>query len=329
VNRQQVLVTGATGLTGSHLCKRLIADGYQVRALVRDVSRSAELGQDNVEIVVGDLRDPRSLQAAVDGIDTVYHIAALFRQENVSRKDLWDTNVDGTRNLLTASCQAGVNRFVHCSTVGVHGDVGNVPANETTPYNPGDDYQVSKVEGEKIVLQYMNEGKLPIVVFRPAGIYGPGDMRFLKLFRAIKRRRFVMLGSGDVLYQLIYISDLVDGILLCGTRESALGNVYILTGEKPVTLNQFVRLIASTLQVTPPNLRFPVMPVYVAGFICEITFKPLGIQPPLYRRRVDFFKKNRAFSIGKAKRELEFRPKIDLGIGLRRTADWYFEHSLL
>ena len=329
MREERILVSGATGFTGGHLCERLIREGYRVRALVREERRCSELRRWGVEIVKGDLRDPESLKRATSGINVVYHVAALFRPENVSRKEMWENNVHGTKNMLDAAVKAGVKRFVHCSTIGVHGDIKNPPANEETPYGPGDYYQESKTAGEKIALQYMREGKLPIVIFRPGGIYGPRDLRFLKLIRPIKAGRFIMLGSGEVVYQMIYIDDLIDGILLCGTREEAIGKVYILTGGEPTTLNQLVRVIAEALGVRPPWLRFPVTPVYIAGFLCELLFKPLGINPPLYRRRVDFFRKTRNFDISKAKRELGFHPGTDIRTGIRLTARWYQEKGYL
>lgn len=326
---RRILVTGGTGFTGGHLCIRLAQDGHAVRALVRDPDRAEHLHRRGVELVEGDIRDRTSVNRAMDGVDTVYHIAALFRPENVTRQDMWATNVEGTRNMLDAAVTAGVRRFVHCSTVGVHGDVKHPPATEETPYGPGDYYQESKTEGEKVVLQYMAGGRLPIVVFRPGGIYGPGDLRFLKLFKAVKKRRFVMLGSGNVLYQLIYIDDLIDGIIRCGTDGRAVGNIYILTGTEPVTLNEFVHQVAETVSAPPPRFRFPVLPVYLAGFACEVVCKPLGINPPLYRRRVDFFRKDRAFSIAKAQRELDFQPRVCLKAGLQQTATWYEREGLL
>jgi nucleoside-diphosphate-sugar epimerase len=178
-------------------------------------------------------------------------------------------------------------------------------------------------------MQYMSEGRLPVVVFRPGGIYGPRDLRFLKLIKAINTRKFVMLGSGEVIYQMIYIDDLIDGILLCGTKDIALGRVYILTGEEPMTLNQLVRAIADVLGVRSTRLRFPVTPVYLAGFVCELLCKPFGINPPLYRRRVDFFRKTRCFDISKAKNELGFKPRTDLKTGIRLTVDWYRSRGYL
>jgi nucleoside-diphosphate-sugar epimerase len=326
---ERVLVTGANGFTGSHLCRRLAEAGYAVRGLVRDASKGAVLRDYGVELVTGDLRDADTLKRAVTGTDIVYHLAAIYRQANVSRKEMWAVNVEGTRKLLDAAVFSGVRRFVHCSSIGVHGGITNGPATEETPYGPGDDYQHSKAEGERVALQYMAAGQLPVVVFRPAGIYGPRDFRFLKLFRAVKNRRFIMLGSGKITYHLVYVDDLVDGIVLCGTKENSVGHVYILADAAPVTLNDFVRVIAEAFGVRPPRLRFPVAPVYAAGFLCELLCKPLGINPPLYRRRVDFFRKNRAFDGSKAKRELGFEPKTDLKKGIRLTAEWYQKEGLL
>jgi nucleoside-diphosphate-sugar epimerase len=326
---KRALVTGATGFTGGHLCERLASEGYAVRALVRDPSRSAELRGWGVEIAVGDLRDRQSLERAVAGTDVVYHIGGIFRQENIPRREMMAVNAQGTKDMLDAAIKAGVQRFVHCSTIGVHGDVKHPPADEETPYAPGDHYQESKVQGERVALQYMHEGRLPVVVFRPGGIYGPRDLRFLKLIKAIERGWFVMLGSGRVLYQMIYIDDLIDGILLCGQKKQAVGNVYILTGSEPVPLNQFVRMIADVLSVRLSRLRFPVMPVYLAGLLCELICQPMGINPPLYRRRVDFFRKTRSFDISKARKELGFEPRTDLKTGIQLTVDWYRKADLL
>lgn len=326
---QRVLVTGATGFTGGHLCERLVAEGYSVRALVRDPHRCARLANAGIELAVGELRDRASLRRAVDGIDVVYHIAALFRQENVSTEDMWEVNAEGTRALLDAAAGVGVGRFVHCSTAGVHGEIKTPPATEETPYGPGDYYQESKTAGERIALRYMADGRLPLVVFRPAGVYGPRDLRFLKLIKAINTRKFVMLGSGTVQYQLVFVDDLIDGILRCGTSARALGQVFLLTGEPPVTLNALVKLIADVLHVPAPRWHFPVAPVYAAGYLCELLFKPLKISPPLYRRRVDFFRKTRAFDISKAKRELGFQPRTELRCGLTRTIEWYRRAGLL
>jgi nucleoside-diphosphate-sugar epimerase len=175
----------------------------------------------------------------------------------------------------------------------------------------------------------MAQGRIRGTVFRPSGVCGPRDLRFLKLFKAIAAGRFVMIGSGETLYHMCYIDDLIDGILLCGTKEEAVGNVYIFAGNEAVTLNELVKAIAEVLGVRPPRLHVPFAPVYFAGLLCEWICKPLGLSPPLYRRRVNFFWTSRGFSIAKAQRELGFQPKVDLKTALQRTAEWYKEQGLL
>jgi nucleoside-diphosphate-sugar epimerase len=325
----KILVTGGTGFTGGHLCERLIKEGHQVRTIARKPEKAAHLARIGVEIVSGDIVEYQAVLKATANVDKVYHIAALYRQEGVPRKLFWDVNVTGTENLIKASLATGVSRFMHCSTVGVHGAIDGPPASEDAPYRPGDHYQKSKVEGEKLVRSYMNPGRMGVTVFRPAPIYGPGDLRFLKLFKAIQKNRFWMIGSGNVLYHLTYIDDLIEGILLCGSKHDAVGKVYIIAGNEYITLNALVSLISQVLAVRPPRIHIPLWPMYAVGYGCEILCKPFGMEPPLYRRRVDFFRKSRAFDITKASKELDYQPKVDLNTGLQKTADWYREQGHL
>jgi nucleoside-diphosphate-sugar epimerase len=324
-----ILVTGGTGFTGGHLCQRLVGQGHHVRTLSRRGSAVELLERLGVEIIPGDLCDPAAIAAAVQGVETVYHIAALYRQQKGDPRQFWQINTEAVEHLLAAAVHSGVQRFVHCSTVGVHGHISHPPATEETSYHPGDPYQKSKLAGELIAQRHMREGQIGVTIFRPAAIYGPRDLRFLKLFRAIQKQRFVMLGSGTVTYHLVYIEDLIDGIVACGTQEQAIGQIYILGGETYVPLNQLVAMIAEELQVPKPHMRIPLWPVYTLGYVCEVLCKPFGIEPPLYRRRIDFFKKSRAFDISKATQELGYRPKVSLKEGLHRTAQWYIEQGYL
>jgi nucleoside-diphosphate-sugar epimerase len=301
-----------------------------VRALVRGgAARAQPLAELGIEIAAGDLADPASLREALDGVSAVYHIAAVFRQEGIEQRVFDEVNGEAVRYLCDAAIEAGVSRLVHCSTVGVHGHIEHPPATEEAPLAPGDPYQDSKLAGERIAASYMAEGRLPISIFRPAGIYGPGDARFLKLFRGIKRGRFPMIGKGRVLYHLTFIDDLVDGIIRCGTVDAAVGQTYILAGPEYQTLNELVAIVAEEVGVPAPRLRIPLAPVYAAAALCEAVCQPLTLEPPLYRRRVDFFTKSRAFDIGKARRELGYAPKVSTREGVRRTAAWYAQQGLL
>ena len=327
--KTKVLVTGATGFTGGNLALRLNREGSMVRALVRPGEDAKKLAVAGIEIFRGDLTDPVSLKKCADDIHTVYHIAAAFREENVPRKFFWDVNVDGTKHLMDEALRAHVKRFVHCSTVGVQGEIKNPPASEDDPYNPGDHYQISKAEGEKLVLAYVREKQLPAVIFRPVGIHGPGDTRFLKFFKMVQSGKFPMFGSGRVLYHLTYIDDLIDGILLCGTVPGIEGEIFTLGGEGNTTLNDFIDTIARVLERKLIKIHLPVRPLWIAGAVCEAICRPFHIQPPIFRRRVEIFMKDRAFSIEKARRVLGYQPKTSLEAGLRLTANWYKAQGLL
>jgi nucleoside-diphosphate-sugar epimerase len=232
-------------------------------------------------------------------------------------------NATAVRSVIEAAAGAGVRRVVHCSTVGVHGDIEHPPANEDAPLRPGDVYQETKVEGEAEARAAATDTGIEVVIARPTGIYGPGDRRLLKLFRGVARRRFVILGSGRIYYHLTYIDDLVEGFRLCGEVPAAAGRTYILAGGEVTTLEELVKMIAEEANVSAPRLHLPVWPFWIAGAACEAICAPLGIEPPLYRRRVDFFTKSRAFDISRARTELGYAPRVGLREGIRRTLAWY------
>ncbi len=328
---KNVLVTGATGFTGGHLCKILIKKGYNVKALVREESlaKLKEKFGESISYIIADLSNPESINGKFSEIDTVYHIAALYRQEGVSKNLFFKVNVDGTKSLLDESLRAGVKKFIHCSTVGVQGEIADPPAKEDAPYKPGDHYQISKLEGEKLALSYFKEDKIDGVIVRPVGIYGPGDDRFLKLFKHIYNGNFKMIGKGKALYHLTYVEDLCNGIILAGENNTTPGEIYTLGGNEYLPLEDLVKLLGKIMDKPVSKLKIPLFPVYIAAFMCEILCRPFGIEPPLFRRRLDFFTKDRAFDISKAKKELGYSPQMSLEKGLTLTYNWYKENGWL
>ena len=326
----KILVTGGTGFTGSHLTKRLLSKGHEV--VVLDNQKGLfydELVKMGAQIHLGSVADQKLVDEVTRGCEVIHHVAAMFRKVNLPKKIYWDVNVEGTRYLLEAALKYGVKKFVNCSTCGVHGDVKQEPAREDSPIAPADYYQYTKYEGEKIIPQYLGKG-LKIVTLRPTAIYGPGDPeRFLMLFKRVHKGRFLMFGSGQSHYHPVYIDNLIDAFELAAASDKGNGEVYLIADEKYCTLNELVTTIAEVLKVNLKLTHLPFRPIWLIALIFEILYKPTRIDPPIFRRRVDWFRQNRAFSIEKAKRELGYQPKINLKEGLTRTAQWYLEKGYL
>jgi len=323
----KVLVTGATGFTGGHLVRHLSRAGHQVRALVRPSAAAPWLEHVGAERANGDLLDAESLARALDGVEVVYNIAALYREAGRPTSEYRAVNALAVGRIIELAKAAGAARVVHCSTVGVHGDIEHPPANEDAPLRPGDIYQDTKLEGEQIGRTAAARVGMDLVIARPSGIYGPCDRRLFKIFGAIAQRRFVMLGTGANYYHVTYIDDLCDGFMLCGSVPAAAGRTYILAGAELTTLRELVDVTAEVAKVPSPRSRFPVWPVWLAGAACELLCAPFGIEPPIYRRRVDFFRKSRAFDITRARQELGFAPRIGVREGIGRTLEWYREQG--
>jgi nucleoside-diphosphate-sugar epimerase len=294
-----------------------------VKALVRSPDRARDLLSYGIELSEGHLEKQADLDRATASVDVVYHVAAIYRQAGLPEERYAAVNAEAVGAIVRAAARAGARRVVHCSTVGVHGDVEHPPANEDAPLKPGDVYQRTKLAGEQAGWRAASESGVELVVVRPSGIYGPGDRRLLKLFRGIARRRFVILGDGRIFYHLTYIDDLVEGFRLAGEVAGAAGRTYILAGPEVTTLNELAAVIAREAHVSPPRLHLPVWPFWLAGAACEAVCAPFGIEPPLYRRRVDFFTKSRAFDISRARAELGYAPSVGLREGVRRTLEWY------
>jgi len=319
----KTLVTGATGFAGRALAEKLASDGQEVRLIVRDRTRWRPQGEwPGIELIEGDIRDPAAVERAMRGIEKVFHLAAVYRVAGIPDQTYHEVHVGGTANLLKAAKAEGVHRFVHCSTVGVHGGV-EQPAGETYRFAPGDAYQRTKLEGEQLALRWHQETGLPVSVIRPTAIYGPGDQRLLKLFRLAGMRPSIVLGDGRIFYHMVYIDDLVTGFLLAGEVEAAVGEVFIIGGEEVLTLNELIAQIAQILGTSGMTLHLPARPIQLLGSWCEAICWPFGLSPPLYRRRVDFFTKSRAFRIDKAEAILGYRPAMTLLEGLTRTVDSY------
>lgn len=325
----KVLVTGASGFTGSVLAEKLIAQGHEVTAFVRNAKKMTSPNASRMKIIESDITDTEAMKRAVEGVERVYHIAALFRQAGVPDQVYYDVNVTAVENLLRIAREAGVKRFVHCSTVGVHGHIENPPADENYRFSPGDIYQITKLEGEQKALAYHRETGFPVSVVRPGPIYGVGDLRLLKLFKLANKSVTPILGDGNIFFNMVYVEDLADIFILASEKEAAIGEVFLGAGPENMRLNDIVDMIADILGRPKKKIHLPAAPFQLAGTICEKICIPFNIEPPIYRRRVDFFTKSRSFTIDKARTMLGYDPKFDYARGLAVTAKWYKDNNLL
>ncbi len=326
----KILVTGGTGFTGKALVRRLLKDGHQVIALdFKEGLKTQELKTWGAEVVIGTVTDKAIVDQCMQGVDVVHHLAAAFRQMNVPDSYYRDVNVQGTRNVLEAALRENVKKFVYCSTCGVHGNVDNPPGNEESPINAADYYQQTKYEAEPIVKEYQQKG-LATTILRPAAIYGPGDPeRFFMIFKRVQKGLFPMFGNGKTLYHPLYIDHLVDAHVLAQEPGKGDGEAYLIADEEYLEIQTLVEKTAKALNVSVKIPHLPITPVIVIGHICEKICKPFKITPPIFPRRVDWYRQNRAFSINKAKRDLNYAPHVSIDEGLRRTAAWYKEEGYL
>lgn len=318
------VVTGATGFLGRNLCRELTAAGHDVVALHRATSDLEGIRGLPVTLAEGDVLDPGSLARAFDSADVVFHVAALFREARHGEDRYRAVNVDGTRNVLDAAIAAGVAKVVHCSTVGVHSHIPHPPADETEEYRPADTYQRSKCEGEKLALECFRRGDMAGCVIRPAMIWGPGDTRTKKLFLGIRRRRMPVIGTGDTLLHWVDVRDVARAFRLAVDAGRS-GEAYIVAGSEPIRIEDLFHLIARRLGVTVLPVKVPALPLQLLGDVVEALCRPFGIEPPIYRRRVDFFTKTRAFDWSKARRELGYHPSGSIEDEVSAIIDSYRE----
>jgi nucleoside-diphosphate-sugar epimerase len=326
----KILVTGGTGFTGKALVRRLLDQGHQVVALdYKEGLKTQELRDWGAEVILGSVTDREVVRRAMQGVELVHHVAAAFREMNVPDTYYHDVNVNGTRNVLEEAVAHGVRKVIYCSTCGVHGNIDHPPGGEDAPIRPADYYQRTKFEAEPVVREFFERG-LKTVILRPAAIYGPGDPeRFFLIFKRVAKGTFPMFGNGKTLYHPLYIDNLIDAFILAMGEGKGEGEAYLIADEEYLGIEDLVRRVGKALNVDVKVPHYPVWPVVAAGHVCEKVCRPFGITPPLFPRRVDWYRQNRAFKIDKAKRDLGYRPAVGIDEGLRRTAEWYRREGYL
>ncbi len=326
----KVLITGAGGFIGRHLVADQLDRGRQVTAIDLDVQAlSAMATNPNLQIVEADFSDQVTVEPLLNGHGVCIHLASAHLETGVDDHYFWDVNVDRTLAFVKQCHAAGIPTFIHCSTVGVFGDIKNPPADEDSPCQPDVAYERSKLAGELAVRQYSQETGYNVVVIRPAWVYGPGCHRTQRLFKTIKKGRFFYVGDGKTLRHPIYISDMVKGFEVAMTKENVAGEVFIMAGPRPVTISELADSIAQTLAVSPPWLKVPEIFVWPAVFALETFGKLFRQDVPFTRRSLKFFSGNTAFRSQKAIDLLGYEAQVDLAEGLQNTYRWLSEAKLI
>ncbi len=320
----KILVTGATGFIGKHLVKELVGKGHKVMCLVRKTSRKKDINylkKLEVELFNGELTDKNSLKGICKGIDIIYHLTGVLGSFNFSEKLMFDINVKGTENILNESREDKVKKFIFCSSAGVLGPI--VSGNELSPYNPSNFYEETKIEAEKLVLR----SKLNYIIIRPEFVYGPMDNHVLPLFKAIKNKRFFIIGDGNSLLHPTHIDDLTQAFVKC-LDPKIKNKVYIIAGENAIKVKVLYKLIAKKLNVKTNKILIPIPIVNILAFIFENSAKVFKFNPLITKSRIRFFTENKSFNTSKAKKEIGYNP-IKLEKGIEKTIKEYKQKGYL
>ena len=324
------LVTGGTGLLGSHIVAKLRAAGEDVRVLVRPTSDTRFVDTLGVDKAVGDVTDPVSIAKAMDGVKTVYHAAA-----RVGDWGPWESfvaiSIDGTRNMVEAASRAGVQRFLHISSISAYGHVDGegLVLDETAPLGQKlykwSYYSRAKVAAEEIVWAAHERGDVPVTVIRPSWLYGERDRASMpRLIRAIGAGKGKLIGDGTNRLNLTYAGNEADGCILAAGSDKAVGEAYNLCNDGVITLEGYFNKIAAQIGAEPVTRKVPYKVVHTAAFVMELLGHLVGRKtPPLVTRySVWLMGRKCFFSTEKIQRDLGWEPAVGYDEGIARAVAW-------
>lgn len=330
-----VLLTGATGFVGSHVAEALVRRGDTVRTLARAGSDTAFVEALGVQVVRGDLTDPDALKRAVDGCDVVVNCAA--KVGDWGHVDGYRAvNVEGLRHLFDATLGKPLHRFVHVSSLGVYAARHHYGTDETEPLPSDhiDGYTQSKVEAERLALQYHRKQKVPVTILRPGFVYGPRDRMVLpRLADRLKERSVIYIARGRYALNTIFVGNIADAVLLAiDAPESAVaGEVFNLTDGEFVSKRKFFETVADGLGLKRPR-GFPPVPVFLARMMAnwrEGAFRRANKPNPprITQAQLKFAGLNLDFSIAKARAKLGYTPRVLFDEGMKQALEWYKGHK--
>jgi nucleoside-diphosphate-sugar epimerase len=324
----KLLVTGGTGFIGSHLAEEGRRRGAEVVVLgltdrPEEKANAEILSRAGAEVLSGSITDADLCRRASRGATHIFHLAVAMREGGKSDEFFESINLDGTRHLLQAATMERVQRFVYCSTIGIYGHRAPGITTEDSPFSPGNAYERTKVAAERLVRDFAENCGLPAVVLRPADVYGPRDQRLLKMFKGVSRGRFPLFGAGRGRRHVVYVDDVVSAFFRASERDEALGQGLIIAGPRACTLRELLDEVTAATGSKRYGIRLPLMPMLGLAAVVEDVCAALAIDPPIYRRRMDFFHSDSEFDTSRARRVLGWEPQIDLREGIRRTFEDY------
>lgn len=321
----KILVTGGTGFIGSHLIRRLQKNNNELYCIVRNKAMVLSDNSDNINYIEADITDKKSL-SGLPVVDEVYHLAGMLGKDLVPEKNYFKLHVEGTKNLIESLNLAKLKRFIYISTPSIAGpNTADYPWTEADPPAPSNKYERSKAATEK----YLKSLTLPLTIIRPEFVYGPGDKHLLELFKAIKKRRFFILGSGQAKLQPTYIEDVIDAIVLVASKKEAVGKVYLVSGDEIVSVKDLYKIISDMLGVFQNNIKIPLWLAYSVAWLLDCLAFIIRRPLPLSISKVKFFTSSHTFSNNKIKNELNWQPKYNLNEGFKKTIKWYQKNELL
>lgn len=325
----RVLVTGGTGLVGSHLVELLLRKGHTVTCLVRDPHRPRWLTGMNVDLVQGDCSKPESLAPAVRGVSIVFHLAGLTKAKHA--RDYYLVNHLGTRNILEACARhnPGIRKFVLISSLAAVGpSPDGRPVKDTDVPRPVSDYGRSKLLAEEEALKYKNE--LPIVILRPSAVYGPRDRDMYELFRWAARGLTLELTGGERYINPCYVEDLAAAVLLAAEKKTPNGSIYFVAENRSYSWSEFRQALLTTGGVRAFNIKVPYAAAYLIGLASEYG-SLFTTRPALTNRQKvrEASQKHWVCDLTRTEHELGFKAQYPLQKGLEITWKWYRDNNWL
>jgi nucleoside-diphosphate-sugar epimerase len=324
-----ILVTGATGFLAQNLIPALQERGHGVRALVLPSEDATWLRKRGVAVYPGDVRTPETLIEPMRGADAVFHTAALMAMWRPMHVH-YAVHVTGTENVCRAALGAGVKRLVHLSSAITYTPGTGQPIREDSPQEPlHEPHAVTKAQGDKLVQRMIAEDGLPAVIIRPEAMFGPYDrINFRRLADRLRAGKGIIIGSGHNAVPFVYVTDVVQGLLLALEHPRALGQAFNITNDETMTAEEFLGAIAAEVGGKAPRIRVPYRALYSAAYFAEWIATLTNREPFVTRHGVQMFGSHNPLSIDKARRELGYEPQVPLREGIRLAGAWYQEHVL-